>query len=220
MGLEFPSEKINNSEKEEKWLQIEQKIERIGDKLGLGIDKEIKFPVISLKANGFGTTGSCEGHLDRAYPWPWVEVESNFAEELLSNPEYISLKERAKIARKNNEILTEEENTRISEISYKQIAENEKTYLALFSLLEEHYNRNIGEEKAVRLGIQKGPWNQSRLQPENMPRGKVEDVQRIWGENLSEEEKIKKLQQYREEMNKFAEFLKQRFFKEVSEKMS
>jgi hypothetical protein len=219
MGLEFPNEKIKIKEKEEKWVQMEQKVERIGDKLGFGIDKEIKFPVISLKVNGFGTTGSCEGHLDRAYPWPWVQVESNFAEELLSNPEYLSLKERFKIARKNKETLTEDENTRLSELFQKQIAENEKTYLALFSLLEEYYS-DINEEKAVRLGIQKGPWNQSQLQPENMPRGKVEDVQRIWGENLNEEEKIKKLQQYRKEMNQFAEFLKQKFFKEEAEKMS
>jgi len=100
--MNFEKESINTKEKE--WLAIQSQVEEINDGLGKGIDESIKQSVIAIKANGFGTTGSCEGHLDRALPYPWVDVESTLAESNLSNPRYQELKEKARLDYKGGEI--------------------------------------------------------------------------------------------------------------------
>lgn len=206
MKFESSNEK---TEKEKKWQELENGLETTIDKLGKRIDPEIKFAIVALKANGFGTTGSCSGHVDRALPYPWVQVESQLAEQLLSDPRYIDLKTRARAARhEGGEELTEIEQAEKKKLDQSQIEENEKAYQRLTSLLEEFYKINTSNNQ-VHLTIRKGGWNQSRLQPEGVPTGKG------WQElvkAMSLEEKTNNLQIYRQEMDRFATFLKQKFF--------
>lgn len=200
-----------NEEKEKVWQAIEQAVEGIKDTLGKGIDEKIKSAVVALRANGFSTTGSCEGHSDRAYPWPWVDVESPLAEKLLSDRCYNELKDKARSVRKDEEAITGEEKQEYGKLVTAQIEENEKEYQRLMAILDEFYKSQTEEElrEVVRLMIEKGPWNQSRVQPEGVPeRMKPEEIQKLW----SDKEKLEKLASYRKEMERFSEFLKGKFF--------
>ncbi len=47
---------------------------RLADRLGLGIDAGIFNSVVALRAQGFNTTASCEGHLQWGEPAPWIEI--------------------------------------------------------------------------------------------------------------------------------------------------
>lgn len=196
-------------DKEKKWREIEFELETTIDKLGKRIDEEIKFAIISLKVNGFGTTGSCSGHVNRAVPYPWVAVESQLAEQHLYDPRYIELKTKARAAwRKEGEELSKVEQEEYKRLVQTEIEENEKSFQRLTSLLEEFY-KNDNRDNQVRLTIDKGPWNQSRLQPEGMPeRMKPAEIQKLW----SQEEITKNLELFRQEMDRFATFLKKKFF--------
>lgn len=63
------------------WQQASEEAEHITDKLGKKIDQGIKETVIALRACGFPTQSSCEGHLDRALPYPWVEIHANMPDQ-------------------------------------------------------------------------------------------------------------------------------------------
>lgn len=63
-----PDQKLGES------TRVRAEVERIVDKLGMPVDEAIKEPVVALLANDFPTSGSCEGHLDRGLPYPWVEI--------------------------------------------------------------------------------------------------------------------------------------------------
>ena len=58
------------------WEKLKKKADSTTDGLGLGIDSGIKDTVIALWANGFETGMSCEGHKNRALPYPWVEIST------------------------------------------------------------------------------------------------------------------------------------------------
>lgn len=50
-------------------------VDSITDRLGMPIDSGIKETVIVLRLLGFKTSQSCEGHSDRALPFPWVMID-------------------------------------------------------------------------------------------------------------------------------------------------
>ncbi len=63
------------AEREQKWAEIRQGVEKITDKLGKGIDEGIKESVTSLLAHEFPTSQSCAGHIgERGASSPWVEI--------------------------------------------------------------------------------------------------------------------------------------------------
>ncbi len=64
------------STKEIAWEEHKAKVERITDRLGEEIDEGIKETVIALRALGFPTTQSCEGHTNRGLPYPWVDIKA------------------------------------------------------------------------------------------------------------------------------------------------
>ncbi len=52
-------------------------IDRIGDRLGFGIDNLIKPLVATLTYFGFKTEQSCQGHSDHGENYPWVRLHAN-----------------------------------------------------------------------------------------------------------------------------------------------
>ena len=52
---------------------------QIVDKLGMPIDQKIILPVAALRIHNFTTTGSCQGHLDRATGGPYITICSSEA---------------------------------------------------------------------------------------------------------------------------------------------
>ncbi|OHA41235.1 MAG: hypothetical protein A3H73_01925 [Candidatus Taylorbacteria bacterium RIFCSPLOWO2_02_FULL_50_120] len=69
-------EKAENQEKNLKLNGIKQEVENIGDRLGRPIDEGIKEAVVMFKANELSTSDSCEGHIERGLPVPYVEVSA------------------------------------------------------------------------------------------------------------------------------------------------
>ena len=73
--FENPAEiKETEENKEERWEEIEDEVENTADSQGEKVDKNIKEAVVSFQANELPTSGSCEGHLDKGYSYPWIEV--------------------------------------------------------------------------------------------------------------------------------------------------
>ena len=67
------------------WDQAEEKVSQFRDGLKMPIDKGIRETVIVLNVLGFTTLMSCEGHLDRGLPYPWVDIKLNEVEIELLN---------------------------------------------------------------------------------------------------------------------------------------
>jgi len=208
----FEKENLNTKEKE--WLSTQRQVEDIKDSLGKGIDETIKQSVVSIKVNGFGTTGSCEGHLDRALPFPWVDVESSLAENNLSNPRYQELKEKARKDFKGEKTMSEEEKEEYGNMVKAQIEANLAEHERFMDLLDDFYKSS--NEEVSRLTIKKGPWNQSRLQPVDVTEERAEEIQETLS-HITTEEKERKLELYRSEMNRFAAFLKNEFLNDETE---
>ncbi len=55
---------------------IKKEVDLLTDGLNKPVDKGIKPIVIALRYLGFNTTGSCEGHMNWGYPYPWVDIDS------------------------------------------------------------------------------------------------------------------------------------------------
>jgi len=46
------------------------------DKLGKSVDNRIMPAVIALRISGINTSASCEGHLRRGLPYPWIDIDN------------------------------------------------------------------------------------------------------------------------------------------------
>lgn len=202
-------EKIDISEKERMWTATSQQVEATKDRLGKGIDEGVKQVLVAIKVNDFGTTGSCEGHLDRALPYPWIDIESSLAESNLSNPRFQELKEKVRSEHKGGDKISKEEKEEYDSMVKAVMEANLAEHKRLTELLDEFYKSS--DEKTPRLIAKKGPWNQSRLQPIDVPKGGTREIQEALAQ-LTAEQKKRNLTLYRNEINGFAEFLKDRFF--------
>ena len=60
----------------QKYKQMYESLDGIGDKIGMPIDQGIKKTVALLNLLGFPTSGSCEGHVDvdHGLLTPWVDI--------------------------------------------------------------------------------------------------------------------------------------------------
>src|SRR4030042_6451766 len=102
-GESFENSPMPLAEKEEvkseqkiAWEKKRAEVDKIADKLGLGIDEKIKETIAALNINGFPTIQSCEGHfLESSMRAPWVRIAAdNGPEERYVNQNNI-LKKKA-----------------------------------------------------------------------------------------------------------------------------
>ncbi len=56
------------------WGLAVQEVLGIRDRLGKPVDPGIRLAVIALRAAGFETAASCQGHLDHGEPFPWIDI--------------------------------------------------------------------------------------------------------------------------------------------------
>lgn len=205
-------EKEYLSEKQKKWQEIEQEVEKIIDKKGKPVDEEIKQTIVSLKANDFLPIGSCEGHLDRGEDYPWVDIQSPLVEKLFRDPHYLELREKHRKIVDGGRQMAEEEKEEFSRLHSMIIEETEKNYQRVLDILNEFYSAGLPEspEELRRLSIKKGPYD-CRIQPEGVDspkKKKDEESQPPAPLELS----AKNLEIYKKEMGRFTEFLKNKFF--------
>ncbi len=223
-------EKAKNKEKDLKLEEIRQEVENIGDRLGKPIDEGIKETVVMFKANELPTSDSCEGHIERGLPVPYVEVSApNEPEE-----RFVGQNEAfEKVAKKYNLTIEEVKTSKIDEAYWEAMKEcsqnketeeykkwneeNEKLLVKGRGFLEEFYkDRKV--EPNVKLQIEEGVGN-FRIHNGG------EDYQPVIEEEreFSEEEKkarAEKIEKYRAEMREFTKFLKEKYFGHSSEKVN
>lgn len=57
------------------WTETVERFSSVTDKLGKEIDSGILEAVVALNMLGITTRQSCEGHLERGAPYPWIDIE-------------------------------------------------------------------------------------------------------------------------------------------------
>jgi len=164
-------EKMENQEKNLKLEGIRQEVENIGDRLGKPIDEGIKETVVMFKANELPTSDSCEGHIERGLPVPYVEVSApNEPEE-----RFIGQNEAfEKVAKKYNITVEEAKTSKIDEAyweamkecsqneeteEYKKWNEENKKLLAKGRNLLDEFYKDRQVEPNVKLEIEEGVGN-------------------------------------------------------------
>ena len=186
--------------KSDLWTKKIEDLKNVGDKLGMGIDKKIIEVVAVLNLMDIKTTQSCEGHLDRALPYPWVQIGS-FQGELVNNKRQKMFEIRKDLDRKEQKKLSEKD---FSEIRYLESELNDLIGKALskpIELLTSFYKTKGGGEGDERLIIVDF-GDGGRIQSQG---GCIQTTRSI-------EEKTKKLEIYQGEINRFKDFLKDLFF--------
>ncbi|MBI5045847.1 MAG: hypothetical protein HZC14_02515 [Candidatus Niyogibacteria bacterium] len=208
-------------EKNLKLEEIRQEVESIGDRLGKPIDGGIKEVVVMLEANELPTSGSCEGHVERGLPVPYVEVSApNQPEE-----RFIGQDEAfEKVAKKYGITVDEAKTSKIDEAYWEAMKEcsqneeteeykkwneeNKKLLVKNHDLLEEFYKERQVEPD-VKLQIEEGVGN-FRIHNGGENYQPIIENER----KFSEEEKqarAGKIEKYRAEMLAFAQFLKEKY---------
>lgn len=216
-------EKTENQEENLKLQEIRQEVENIGDRLGKPIDEGIKESVVMFKANELPTSDSCEGHIERGLPVPYVEVSaSNEPEE-----RFVGQNEAfEKVAKKYNITPEEAKTSKIDQAYWEAMKEcsqneeteeykkwnkeNEKLLANGHNLLEEFYKERKVEPDE-KLQIEEGVGN-FRIHNGGEAYQPIIENEREFSE---EEKKIRaeKLKKYRPEMKKFTNFLKEKYFR-------
>jgi hypothetical protein len=202
------------------WLnKLRKKVDKITDALGMPVDEGIKEAVIIFNAVGLYTSASCEGHLDHGLPAPWIDVEApNEPKE-----RYVGENEiYRKVARKYNLKIEElrrgynmdawweaiKEAEKSGETKEYKIwrKENQKLLKKAKKFLNEFYkNRKVDSD--VKLKIDIFGNGSFRIHNGGKYYKLVNDLSR------KEKREVKKmLEKFREEMNAFTEFLKNKYF--------
>lgn len=194
--MQFESGEIPSTKKQEAWNRITDDVDRLRDRLGKSVDREIKQSVVALRALGFTTDSSCEGHVgtEQGIGGPWVDVGEMSREAA----------ERLRVLSKNRiEGRNDPEIDRLrKEVSLKLLQEQAR----LVKLLDEFYRgRNAPYEQ--RLIVKFRPTTARLIsQGAELQALHVLEVQQ------------KNLQAYREEMQAFTDFLRKKYFSESKDR--
>lgn len=208
--MEKPRESIPDSikspeavKKQEAWNAVAERIEQTTDGLGKKIEDGIKETVIAFNILGLPTTGSCEGHLQRAIGSPWIDIEPMATSEMETlQKEMGDVYDQIEILEKEN--LDAVELDEMYEKFHALRKQRERFYLEemkkAVTLLGEFYKGREVEYDRILIAI---TWGyRARIQAQGT------DLQAI----ASPEDKERNLVRYQEEMRAFTEFLKNKYF--------
>jgi len=224
MSIEQPKmqETSEDQDKNLKLEEIRQEVENIGDRIGRPIDEGIRETVAMFKANELPTSDSCEGHVERGLPVPYVEVSApNEPQERFVGQNEVF----EKVAKKYNITPEEAKTSKIDEAYWEAMKEcsqneeteeykkwneeNEKLLAKGQGLLEEFYKERQVEPN-VKLQIEEGVGTYRIHNGGEDYQSIIEEEQ----EYSDEEKKVRseKLEKYRFEMKEFTNFLKGKYF--------
>jgi hypothetical protein len=193
---------------------MEQKVASWGDGLGLGIDPGIKKAVIVLNLLGFKTEGSCQGHIDWGLPYPWIDFNTQ-DEEI--NALHIKRQDIYKlIDEKEAEIQKKHPHLSLGQALRK---EQSKEVTALY---KQRHLLNDTMDKLSKLKLL--PLNNLMTEfykKHSIDRDKMlafHSLNRIhslggdWQITRDDNERLRKLKEYQEEMKSFTDFLTRHYF--------
>lgn len=183
----------------DEWAKKIEDLKNVGDKLGMGIDKKIIEVVAVLNLMDIKTTQSCEGHLDRALPYPWVQIGSVQSEQLNEKRQKM-FEIRKELDEKVQQKFSEKD---FAEIRHLENEINDLIGIALskpIELLTSFYKTKGGaggDERLIIVDFADG----GRIQPQG---GCLQMTRSI-------EKRTKKLEIYQGEVSRFKDFLKELF---------
>lgn len=202
--------------KQELWNAMANEVNCWVDGLGYPIDKGIKDLVIALNLLGIETIASCEGHLERALAYPWVEINiypirvRNLTQVLANIVEEIECEEKNLKAHYPN--LTSQERSKLPEFKNLDNLIQKRKRIAgsiehaqvqclkpLNHFLERFYqNRHSSYDRTLFVMF-------------NCSFARLLSIGAYLQHIRSEEERQAKLIEYQDEIQAFANFLKQQF---------
>ncbi|KKT42306.1 MAG: hypothetical protein UW30_C0001G0031 [Candidatus Giovannonibacteria bacterium GW2011_GWA2_44_13b] len=213
-------ESDKRAEKERAWKSRLKELDHITDGLGEGIDENIKEVVAAFSVNGLNTLQSCEGHGKpyRSTPWVWIEAPDEPDIKYIREKEVLD--EVAERYGMPNEDKAWEENEVAWMEASKLLEQNGKTPEFKAWQSENKRLRKITEELLTEfyVGHSADPATRIILQDEGgfdafKAHNDGEDYDLT--EELDEKQKNgleKRLLKYREEMESFGKFLKEKYF--------
>lgn len=186
---------------EHRWEQITLQVNASQDRLGKGIDQGIKDTVIALQAHEINTLQSCEGHLHWGTGAPWVEIGAKVAEkgeqQITSLLQALDGVEHQHASPLELEKLEEQLGKLQAETTRENLTERRK----LMFLLQKYYeHRHVPYEQ--QLVLQSYGLGRTRLESQGAALQAIEVP----------EFRQQKLQAYQQEMNAFAQFLRESYF--------
>lgn len=189
----------NASSKEQQWQQMAERIARVTDGLGKGVDNGIKDTVIVLNLLRIHTTASCEGHLEWGTCAPWVDIDVSGLHE--EDQRYLTAMKDAQKQRESGQLPKEEVRQLFAEVhqlrkeaKQKHLEERRKVIPYLTAFYQTHvvaYDRQL-----IVWGLGLGTT-------------RIESLGADFQEVTPLETRLQKLEEYQEEMRAFTEFLRE-----------
>jgi hypothetical protein len=204
----------NNIEKQTKWDEVVFRVEKITDELGKKIDSGIKETIVAFLVNNFNTTCSCEGHLDRGRPYPWLDIDikpqtHEFKEKesiLINQIKHKGYKTFFDIPETDEELYP-----KFMDLRKDAMAGDVEIKIKIKSLLDNFYSSHKPLSKDYTLILLEAgriePVSGAGLGKDNW--GKFESKIK----SMTPEEKNNYLKNCQDEMKAFTEFLKDKFMK-------
>lgn len=193
-------------QREANWRSMEQFVNKLGDRLGTGIDEAVVEPVVALNLLEINTSQSCEGHLDHGAAAPWIMFRTEDTDEMIAKSEEIS-KLWEEEDRKRAEGAPDDEFRALHERRYALNEAIKKPNLEavkkVMSLLGEFYaDRKVPFDRQLKISVYGD--GSGKLQPHG---AEVQEIE-------TSEVRTQKLAEYREEMKTFSTFLKGKYLGE------
>jgi hypothetical protein len=207
-----------NAQKKQHWQSMEKEVDSWKDALGLGIDTGIKNTVIVLNLLGFKTSASCQGHIDWGLPYPWIDFAMEDNEINTLNNERQAIYKR--VVEKESEIQKKHPNLSLAEALRKEESEelnmmyqkmhtiNNKIEIAsktklipLKNLISDFYKTHSVDSDVMIIIYEINPTFL-----------RMHSLGGNWQIVRDNNEKVKKLKEYQQEMNLFTTFLTNYYF--------
>jgi hypothetical protein len=177
----------------QKWDELAKKFSRYTDRIGMPIDEGIFETVVALNALDIPTSMSCEGQLHHGLPYPWIDVSTpSFVKD--DTPETTEILE---LQRRLIELRREQE----KDLKRQQLRMESETLdlqrrHKVFGYLSDFYKqREVPFDRII-------TFEQKRIRSQG---GAYLPL-------LIEDERAKKMNEYRDEMRDFTDFLKSIYF--------
>lgn len=210
------------STKKHRWEKMEKEVETWTDALGLGIDPGIKKTVIILNLLGFKTQQSCEGHIDWGRPYPWVSITTEDKQiETLRNEGmkiWNDIKEKEQDIQKKYPHLSSRE-APFEEKAQKLEEELKKMYEKYHAIVDKI--NKLSRLKILPLNnLIANFYSSHAINPDRMlilqefgiDAFEIFSLGGNWQIVRDENEKLKKLKEYQQEIQSFTDFLTDYYF--------
>jgi hypothetical protein len=204
--------------KQKTWNDMAAQVDTWVDGLGMGIDPEIKNTVIVLNLLGFKTDASCQGHIDRGVPAPWVDFTVKDPELDALHKQWVAIIQE--IDRKESQLKEKYPDLSLREIDTSSLEPLWQQRWTMRDQLEKLSRTKIMGLRDLICAFYKKHTKHRNYAYDNilflMEFGSLNfrliSLGADWQVTRDEKERQQKLKEYQEEMRLFTNFLKDYYF--------